>query len=205
MVALSFSALYNTAMIRLLTGEIAAVTEGYVTIVVGGIGYLVGTSTKTTHFALGENVTLHTHLAVRETALDLYGFTSLTELDLFELLLDVPKVGPKSALQILNQASPTLLMEAIGKKDPNYLHKLSGIGKKTCENVVQFLHDKVEGMALASDFVSGAGLTDAQTDAIDALVSLGYDLTTARETVKGFHADGMSTNDLIKQALKQMT
>jgi holliday junction DNA helicase RuvA len=192
-------------MIRLLTGEIVSVTEGYVVMVVNGIGYLVGTSTKTTIYKVGENVTLHTHLAVRETALDLYGFTSMSELDLFELLLLVPKIGPKSALQILNQASPTLLLEAIGKKDPAYLHKLSGIGKKTCENVVQFLHDKVEGMAFASDFVSGGGLTDAQTDAIDALVSLGYDLTTARETVKSMGDESVTANEIIRQALKQMT
>ena len=197
-------ALYNSRMIRLLTGEIATITEGYVTIVVVGVGYLVGTSTKTNNYKIGENVTLHTHLAVRETALDLYGFQSVSELDLFELLLLVPKIGPKSALQILNQASPTLLLEAIGKKDPVYLHKLSGIGKKTCENVVQFLHDKIEGLALASDFGVQTGLTDAQTDAIDALVSLGYDLTTARETVKTMESEGVSANNLITQALKQM-
>lgn len=191
-------------MIRLLTGEIASVADGYVTIVVNGVGYLVGTSTKTTNFKVGENVTLHTHLAVRETALDLYGFLSLSELDLFELLLLVPKIGPKSALQVLNQASPTLLLEAIGKKDAAYLHKLSGIGKKTSENIVQFLHDKVEGMAFASDFVSGGSLTDAQTDAIDALVSLGYDLTTARETVKALD-EHTTANDIIRHALKQMT
>ncbi len=189
-------------MIRLLTGEIAAVTDGYVTVVVAGIGYLVGTSTKTTFYKVGDIVTLHTHLAVRETALDLYGFTSVSELDLFELLLLVPKIGPKSALQVMNQASPTLLLEAIGKKDAQYLHKLSGIGKKTCENIVQFLHEKIEGLAFASDFTLGTSLTDAQTDAIDALVSLGYDLTTARASVKDL--DGVSANDLIKQALKQM-
>lgn len=203
--AFSSLPLYNTAMIRLLTGEIMSVTDGYVVVVVNGIGYLVGTSTKTTHYKVGENVTLHTHLAVRETALDLYGFPSLSELDVFELLMDVPKIGPKSALAVLNQATPTLLLEAIGKKDPAYLHKLSGIGKKTCENIVQFLHDKIDGMAFASDFVAGGGLTDAQTDAIDALVSLGYDLTTARESVKQLDGETASANDLIKQALKQMT
>ena len=192
-------------MIRMLIGEIVAVTDGYVTVLVGGVGYLVGTSTKTTFYKVGETVTLHTHLAVRETAMDLYGFTTVTELDIFGLLMLVPKIGPKSALQIMNQASPNLLMEAIGKKDPQYLHKLSGIGKKTCENIVQFLHDKVEGMAFASDLQVGNGLTDAQTDAIDALVSLGYDLTTARESVKNLDGTGTTANDLIKQALKQMT
>jgi holliday junction DNA helicase RuvA len=138
-------------MIRMLVGEVAAVADGYVTVLVGGVGYLVGTNTKGVMFRTGDKVTLHTHLAVRETALDLYGFTTVSELDIFELLMLVPKIGPKSALQVMNQASPTLLLEAIGKKDAGYLHKLSGIGKKTCENIVQFLHDKVEGMAFASD------------------------------------------------------
>lgn len=192
-------------MIRMLVGEVVSVADGYITVLVGGVGYLVGTSTKTTVFRVGDHVTLHTHLAVRETALDLYGFISTTELDVFELLMDVPKIGPKSAIQVMNQATPTLLLEAISKKDPAYLHKLSGIGKKTCENIVQFLHDKIDGMAFASDFVAGSGLTDAQTDAIDALVSLGYDLTSAREAVKHLESEGTSANDLIKQALKQMT
>ncbi len=191
-------------MIRMLTGEIVNIAEGYVTITVNNIGYLVGTSTKTTLYKLGDLVTLHTHLAVRENALDLYGFTSVSELDMFELLMDVPKIGPKSALQIMNQASPTLLLEAIGKKDAPYLHKLSGIGKKTCENIVQFLHDKIEGLAFATDFQFGTNLTQAQTDAIDALVSLGYDLTTARESVKNLDGTGVTGSDLIKQALKQM-
>lgn len=191
-------------MIRLLTGEIATVSEGHVTIVVNNIGYLVATP-KTTVFKIGEQVTLHTHLAVRETALDLYGFTTQSELDVFELLLLVPKIGPKSALQVLNQASPTLLLEAIGKKDDSYLHKLSGIGKKTCENIVLSLHDKIENMVFALDIRPASTLTDAQTDAIDALVSLGYDLTTAREAVKNLDGEGSTTNELITQVLKQMT
>ncbi len=190
-------------MIRMIVGEVVAVADGYVTVLVGGVGYLVGTNTKGTMFRTGDQVTLHTHLAVRETALDLYGFTTVSELDIFELLMLVPKIGPKSALQVMNQASPTLLLEAIGKKDAAYLHKLSGIGKKTCENIVQFLHDKVEGMAFATDIGTMTGLTDAQTDAIDALVSLGYDLTSARNAVK--ELSGETANDLIKQALKQMT
>ena len=199
------SLLYNETMIRLLTGEIVAVTEGYVTVVVNGIGYLVGAPTKTTHFKMGELITLHTHLAVRENALDLYGFTSLIELDLFELLLEVPKIGPKSALQVMSQASPTLLVEAISRKDDAYLHKLSGIGKKTCENIVQALHTKIERLAFTEGFTPSSGLTSEQTDAIDALVSLGYELATAREMVKNLESEGVSTNDLIKQALKQMT
>lgn len=192
-------------MIRSISGEIVSITDGYVTVVVHGIGYLVGTTTKTTTFTAGEFVTLHTHLAVRENALDLYGFISTAELELFELLLDVPKIGPKSALQVLSQASPTLLVEAISRKDDAYLHKLSGIGKKTCENIVQALHDKIEKMSLVFAVSPQNTLTEAQTDAIDALVSLGYDLATAREVVKQLDGTTATPSELIQQALKQMT
>jgi Holliday junction DNA helicase RuvA len=189
-------------MIRSLTGEITHASDTYVTIEVRGVGYLVGTPALQNGLSVGDTITLHTYLAVRETALDLYGFTSVQELDIFELLLSVPKIGPKSALQILTQASPSLLLEAIQKKDAGYLHKMAGIGKKTCENLVVALHDKVEGLALASDITSAPGMNEAQTDAIDALVSLGYDLNTARDTVKGL--SGKTANELVSQALKQM-
>lgn len=189
-------------MIRSLTGEITHTTDNYVTITVRGVGYLVGTPVATAGLSVGDTVTLHTYLAVRETAMDLYGFTSPNELDIFELLLSVPKIGPKSALNVLTQASPALLLEAIGKKDAGYLHKMAGIGKKTCENIVVALQDKIDGLAITTDTPVNAGMNEAQTDAIDALVSLGYDLSTARDTVKSLSGD--TANDLVRQALKQM-
>jgi Holliday junction DNA helicase RuvA len=189
-------------MIRSLTGELTHVTDQYVTISVRGVGYLVGTPAVNTGLSVGDSVTLHTHLAVRETALDLYGFTSIHELDIFELLLSVPKIGPKSGLQILTQASPDLLLEAIGKKDPGYLHKLSGIGKKTCENIVTALYDKIDGLAVTSETAKSKGLNDVQTDAMDALVALGYDLSSARETIKNL--SGETANELVSKALKQL-
>lgn len=189
-------------MIRSLTGTVEAIMEGAITLDVRGIGYFVAVPIKSTTFKKGEELTLHTHLAVRETALDLYGFTTITELEVFEMLLTVPKVGPKSALQILNQASPTLLIECISKNDPSQLHKLAGIGKKTCENVVLALHKKIENFGFAE--VADTPPLDAQkSDAIDALVSLGYDLGTARLAVSEMEAD-LSTNDIIKKALKQL-
>ncbi len=176
--------------------------EGAVTIEVRGVGYFVGAPTGTTKFAENDELTLHTHLAVRETAMNLYGFTSITELELFELLLKVPKVGPKSALQILNQASPTLLIESIGKNDPQQLHKLSGIGKKTCENLVQYLHKKIENYSFA-EVTELPPIDDQKSDAIDALVALGYDLSTARSVISEMDA-GLSTKEMIQKALKQM-
>ena len=130
-------------MIRSLTGEIDDIGENWLVVNVHGVGYLVGTPTLQNHFTENSTITLHTYLAVRETALDLYGFPHKTELEMFELLLGIPKIGPKSALQILCQATPSLLAEAAQKNDGVYLHKLSGIGKKTAENITQYLHSKL--------------------------------------------------------------
>ncbi len=191
-------------MIRSLTGKITEVGENAITIDVRGVGYRVGATTKTTLYTVGEELTVYTHLAVRETAMDLYGFLTLSELDIFELLLSVPKIGPKSALQILNQASPSLLVESITNNDPSHLHKLSGIGKKTCENVVLHLQDKLEGIGIDTPTTPQTNFGAKQKDAIDALVSLGYDLATARETVQNLPNE-LSTNELITRSLKQIT
>ncbi|MCB9815421.1 Holliday junction branch migration protein RuvA [Candidatus Nomurabacteria bacterium] len=192
-------------MIRTLTGTIKDLGEDWLVLEVNGVGYLVASPTLTNSFTLEQKVTLQTYLAVRETALDLYGFVDSTELQMFELLLGVPKVGPKSALVIMTQATPTLLSESAHKNDAVYLHKLSGIGKKTCENVVRYLNSKLENLpttSASSDMTDG--LNQVQTDAIDALVSLGYDLNTAREAIKNMPEEGATVNTLVTQALKQI-
>lgn len=192
-----------THMIRSLTGVIDDSGENWLVVNVHGVGYLVGCPTLQNHFTIGSTVTLHTYLAVRETALDLYGFPDRAELTMFELLLNIPKVGPKSALAILCQATPTLLVEAAQKNDGVYLHKLSGIGKKTAENIVQYLHGKLDNLPKSvlqpTDY-----LTATQTDAIDVLVSLGYDMTTARETILELSVADSTVNTLVTQALQHI-
>jgi Holliday junction DNA helicase RuvA len=190
-------------MIRSLTGTIDDIGENWLVVNVHGVGYLVGCPTLQNHLSEGSTITLHTYLAVRETSLDLYGFPEKTELVMFELLLGIPKIGPKSALQILCQATPTLLVESAQKNDGVYLHKLSGIGKKTAENIVQYLHGRLESLPI-SVFAPRDHLSSIQTDAIDALVSLGYDMTTARETVLEISTTDSTVNTLVTQALKQI-
>lgn len=190
-------------MIRTLTGDITYIGDNSLVVDVNGVGYLVGCPTLTNQFILGTTVTLHTYLAVRETALDLYGFSQHTELEMFELLLGIPKVGPKSALQIMCLATPTLLIEAAQKRDGVYLHKLSGIGKKTSENIVQYLQNKLDSLPQTST-VSTNATNQIQTDAIDALVSLGYDMNTAREVILSFTDETMTVNSLVTQALKRI-
>ncbi len=192
-------------MIRTLTGKITYIGNNSVVIDVNGVGYLVATSTLINNYQLGETITLQTYLAVRETALDLYGFGERSELEMFELLLNVPKIGPKSASQILAQASVPLLIESAHKNDSTYLHKLSGIGKKTCENIIQYLSGKVDALPKMGGLISPSQtLNQIQTDAIDALVSLGYDLNTSRETIKNFETEGATVNSLVTQALRQI-
>jgi len=192
-----------THMIRSLTGTIDDIGENWLVVSVHGVGYLVGCPTLQNHFTEGSTVTLHTYLAVRETVLDLYGFPEKSELAMFELLLNIPKVGPKSALQILTLATPTLLVEAAQKNDGVYLHKLSGIGKKTAENIVQYLHSKLDHLP-TSVSAPVDHLSAIQTDAIDVLVSLGYDMTTARETILDMVTEDSTVNSLVTQALKQI-
>ena len=197
-------------MIRQLSGIVASHTINSIVIDVNGVGYLVYTSVPGTQFKIGSTVTLHTYLAVRETALDLYGFVLLDELEIFELLLKLPKIGPKSAAQILAQADIELLKEAVRNEDPTYLSKMSGIGKKSAEKIVAGLKEKFEAMDMD---IIGAGTTGAvgvgkdsfSSDTIDALIALGYQPNDARKAVQQLPPDTKNANDAVREALKLLS
>lgn len=192
-------------MIRQIRGMISIAHPTYVVVDVNGVGYLVYTTTHA-GFTGGQEVLLYTYLAVRENALDLYGFSTQQELSFFEQLLTLPKIGPKSAMQILSQADIALLQSAVISQDPDHLSKMSGISKKTAEKIVIGLKDAFEGYELTSD---GAPSVDAppsfSSDAIDALVTLGYPQADARKAIQKLLADKpqiTNTNDAIREALK---
>jgi holliday junction DNA helicase RuvA len=191
-------------MIRSLTGELIQIGDNNLVLGVSGIGYLVFTPTNNHPYIPGETITLHTHLAVRENALDLYGFPEPISLELFELLLSVPKIGPKSALAVLGQADTALLVTAILEQDPDHLSKLSGIGKKTASNLVSHLEGKVDHLSIVKEMSnSPSALSQTQIDAIDALITLGYDANEARLYVQK-QGSGSDTKTLVQGALKQM-
>ena len=193
-------------MIRQLSGIVSGTTPNSVIISVQGVGYLVRTSVPGTQFKIGDDITLHTHLAVRETALDLYGFQLLDELEIFELLISLPKIGPKSAAQILSQADITLLKEAVSKEDPAYLSKMSGIGKKSAEKIVVGLKDKFEALGLVNGGTENKDTSHHKTsDTIDALIALGYQPNDARKAVQSLSSETTDTNDAIKEALKLLS
>jgi Holliday junction DNA helicase RuvA len=188
-------------MIARLQGEVVEVDPLSVVLDVAGIGYRVAVS-STTSITLGSHVTLYTHLAVRENALDLYGFGTRDELRMFNELIKLPKIGPKTALQILSQASLEVLAHAIHTNDPVYLSKMSGVGKKSAEKIVAGLRDilGVDGFTHGDETVK-----NRDTDVIDALITLGYSQRDALEAVQKIPAELADTNSRIKYALKTIS
>jgi Holliday junction DNA helicase RuvA len=134
---------------------------------------------------------------VRETALDLFGFIDKETLELFELLITISGIGPKTALGILNVASPSMLRQAVAEQDTSYLTRVSGIGKKNADKIILELKDKL--VVTESDIdLRGEG------DALEALVSLGYSERDARDALKKVSKDVSDTSERVKLALKQL-
>jgi holliday junction DNA helicase RuvA len=187
-------------MIAKLTGEVIDVRVSHVVIDVGGVGYLVAV-TSSSGYSQGSHVGLHTYLAVRENALDLYGFATRDELEMFEQLIKLPKIGPKTALQILSQADLKTLTHAVHTDDPVYLTKMSGIGKKSAEKIVAGLKDILGDDAMGGNHSSK---NQSDSDVIDALITLGYSERDARDTIQKIPTEITETNARIKHALKMI-
>lgn len=199
MVVIAHATRYDDAMIGKLTGIIADIRTGRVVVDVQGVGYLVAVRSPL-DFVLGKAVSLHTHLAVRENALDLYGFVQVAELTMFEELIKLPKIGPKSALQILMQADVALIEKAVIDQDPVYLSKMSGMSKKTAEKIVTELKEIFEARELGPRDTAHTG----DADTIDALITLGYSQKDAREALHKLPATITGTNERIKHALRTL-
>ncbi|TAL48793.1 Holliday junction branch migration protein RuvA [Patescibacteria group bacterium] len=188
-------------MIARLTGSIAHRGESFVVIEAGGIGYKVFvTGAALKKLEDGKETSFWTYLAVRENALDLFGFEGREELELFEILITVPGIGPKTALNVLNVASAEILKHAVFSENTAELVKVSGIGKKTAEKIVLELRGKLG----APREVSGKFLRD-ESDALEALVSLGYSREQVRQTLKRLPQEVTGTNERVKHALKLLS
>lgn len=165
---------------------------------VNGVGYKIHTNTANLDVNKNKELEFWTYLAVRETALDLYGFATKEELDFFELLITVSGIGPKSAIGILSVASLSNLKHAISTGDTSHLTKVSGIGKKNAEKIVIELKDKLENINFEGASISG------DVDALEALKSLGYGEREAREALKKV-SDAKDTGEKVKKALKLLS
>ena len=188
-------------MIAQLKGEVVETKGNFIVLSVGGVGYRVNTTLETIK-KINESgspiVSIKTHLAVRETSLDLYGFLRSEELEFFEMLLSVSGIGPKSAIGILNVADVETLKTAVSTGESSYLTKVSGIGIKNAEKIIIELRDKLGAIETKED---SANMRD-EIETIEALQTLGYSTREAREAMKKINNGATTPSERIKEALK---
>lgn len=186
-------------MIASLLGTLDLVTDKFVILNTGNIGYKVFLNKATLAIIAKqkESVKLYTFLNVKEDELSLYGFLKWEELEFFELLTSVSGVGPKSALGILELASVSDLRGAIMNSKVEFLTKVSGIGRKIAERIILELKSKI-----GKGGAESGGFSEGDMEALEALQSLGYKLYDAREALKKVSAEITNTSERIREALK---
>ncbi len=168
--------------------------DNFFVIDVSGVGYKVYAIDKLINDSpLGAEIELFIYTQVAETALDFYGFSTQDELEFFELLISLPGIGPRSALDILRKAKIEDLTAAVQTQNYQVLSRVSGIGPKTAEKIVVGLKDKLGGV----DSASGAG---DYGDTLDALIGLGYAPAQARDALNLCGSEDMG--EKVKEALK---
>lgn len=186
-------------MISYIKGKVLETGPRYAIIDTGHLGYKVNlTDDLALSLIHGAEIALWTHFVVREDTQDLYGFKNKNDREIFNLLISISGIGPKSALNIMSLISSETLVSAIRTGSTAHMVKVSGIGKKTAEKIIIELKDKLSGFAdsgFSKDMHSDA-------DAIEALKSLGYDPDEAREALKKIDKSVTDTSAKIKAALK---
>lgn len=196
-------------MIAQLTGTVAHKQGMEVVIDCHGVGYAVSIplSTADTVPAIGERVTLFTILAVREDAMQLYGFASTSEREAFTLLTSIQGIGGRTALGILSSTSIADLRKAVATGNVMALQRLPGIGKKTAERLIIELREKIINVVPESGNSLTASATPAVDDAVSALQALGFARAAAEKAVKSAitvdPASADSSEKLIRLALRQ--
>lgn len=198
-------------MISYIKGELADVFDGGIVVEANGIGYGIFISGRVANLLppMGSEVKIHTYLNVREDAMQLFGFLTRDDLEIFRLLIGVNGIGPKGALGILSALSADELRFAVIAGDVKAITKAPGIGKKTAERLLIELKDKLSAEEFLERSVSGGGEwteneTDVQKEAVQALVALGYSSTESMQAVKKTGLQNESVEEILKQALKKM-
>ena len=194
-------------MISYIRGELAAVVNGV------GWGIYMPEQTMGRLPSIGEEVKIHTYLNVREDAMQLYGFCTRDDLEIFKLVIGVSGIGPKGGLNILSSLSADDLRCAVLSGDAKAISAAPGIGKKTAEKLIIELKDKLnleevlENKANGDDFQesnTSGGTSEIQSEAIQALVALGYGSTESLRAVKKVSAKCETVEDVLKAALKNL-
>ena len=202
-------------MISYDRGELAAVEPQKAVVDVGGVGYGVYMSQQALSLLPqpGNEVKLFTYLNVKEDAMQLFGFLTKDDLEIFKLVIGVSGIGPKGGLNILSCMSPDELRFAIMSGDAKAISAAPGIGKKTAEKLILELRDKVDIADMLESAVHGGSSEDLraaeaesgmQAEAVQALVALGYGNAESLRAVRKTSPDCQTVEDILKEALKYL-
>lgn len=187
-------------MISKIKGTIEFLRDNYAVVDVNGVGYKIFVTAHALGKIAGQKeIEFYTHTYVREDTLALYGFLNIEELEMFELLISISGIGPKAALGILTIADPKTIRAAVLNEDASLLTRVSGVGKKTANRVILELKNKVSNIP-----VDEKEQISADSDALEALVSMGYSVSDAREALKGISHDVKDVGEKVKTALRKL-
>ena len=198
-------------MIAFVSGILEMKLNGYIVINVGGLGYKVFMSESAIEVVgeVGGKVKVYTHHHVREDDISLYGFLTMEELNMFELLISVSGVGAKSALSILANIEPSAFALAVISNDTSKLVKIPGVGAKTAARIVLELKDKLKNQEVVTKKTNAIKKTTVDEEyldeAISALQVLGYNRKDIEKVFEKIELDNMSLEDMIKQGLKYLS
>ena len=206
-------------MFYYISGKLAHLETGVAVIDAGGVGYKL-TISGTTYDAMppnrsvkeAPNVLLYTYMAVREDGIELFGFATKTELEAFKLLISVSGVGPKAAMSILTLLTPEKFALAVCTDDKKTISKANGIGPKTAARVILELKDKLmkenpsaaSSASISADAQSMVGVRGKLSEAVDALLVLGYSRAEAMNAIKDIDTDKTELEEIIRLALKKL-
>ncbi|MCL1883920.1 MAG: Holliday junction branch migration protein RuvA [Defluviitaleaceae bacterium] len=197
-------------MIAYVKGELAFIYERSVVVDVGGVGYLVNVSTATiSRMSQNTQVQLFTYMQSNESGQSLHGFLTQEEVRLFMMLISVSGIGPKVASAILGAMTPQQIILSIVAEDAAALSKAPGVGKKTAQRIMLELKDKMKTTESWTEMPSSfaeptSGTGGTKQDATDALLALGYGRSESVQAVLEVAEDGISTENIIRLALKKL-
>jgi Holliday junction DNA helicase RuvA len=189
-------------MISYLKGTIQYIGQNFIEVLVNDLGYKVFvTESFLTSVNVGKEIEVFTHQHVREDALDLFGFDNREQMELFEKLIGVSGIGPKTALGVLSAATIDEIETAVINDDVTVLTKVSGIGAKTAERIVLELKSKYKGKVAP---VTKSGKANDDADVIDGLIGLGYTAEQARSALRQVDKE-LGTDEKLKLCLKLLS
>lgn len=199
-------------MFAYIKGTLDYKNNDFVIVEACGVGYRINTSLSTLNSIgdTGKNVKLFTHYYVREDIAALYGFYTMDELGMFEMLLSVSGVGPKAAISLISALSPSSFALAVVSQDAKTLTKAQGIGTKMAQRIILELKDKISkeqltAVKLNDDNDMPACNGSAVCEAVSALMVLGYASAEASKAVSKVYIEGMTVENIIMKALKSMS